>query len=93
MTENELQELKNKVQGKIDKMIPKTIPYVEFLHIVKLNFQETKYTRSLHVKLDGKGNYDHDDYKPDWVYKSSRMVKNLFQIFLPEDIDVYTTWK
>lgn len=93
MTENELQELQNKVQGKIDKMIPKTIPYVEFLHIVKLNFQETKYTRSLHVKLDGKGNYYHNDWNTDWVTKSTRLVKQLFSIFLPEDIDVYITWK
>lgn len=93
MTEKEVDELQKKVQEKMDKLVPKFIPHVEFLHIVKLNFQETKYTRSLHVRLDGKGNYSHNEWNSDWVYKSVKLVKQLFSIFLPEDIDVYVYWE
>jgi hypothetical protein len=93
MTEKEVDELQKKVQEKMDKLVPKFIPYVKFLHIVELKFQETKYTRSLFVKLDGKGNHNHDDWNFDWVYKSTRLVKQLFKIFLPEDTDVYVYWE
>ena len=93
MTEKELYELQKKVQEKMDKLVPKLIPYVEFLHIVELKFEETKYTPSLDVKLDGKGSYSNNNWNPDWVAKSVRLVKQLFKIFLPEDIRVYVYWE
>lgn len=93
MTEKELYELQKKVQEKMDKLVPKILPYVKFLHIVELNFEKNIYTRYLNVKLNGIGNHNHNDWNSDWVYKSVRLVKQLFKIFLPEDIYIYVYWE
>jgi hypothetical protein len=97
MTDNEINELKNFLQKKIDILIPKKFKWIKDLKITNINYVLPIFRGegSLEITIDAKFDYTLVNFSEtnvsDMVKKTSTFVKNLVSTVEPNK-DCYVYW-
>ena len=97
MTENEINELKEFLQKKLDILIPKKLKWIKDLKIVKIRYNPAIFSGdgSLEITIDATYDYSLVNFSEtnvsDMVKKTSTFVKNLANAVEP-DKSCYVFW-